>query len=206
MVAGAIPPLTEPGVVFPSDRTLVRVSRVAAVWAFGYGLYRWYYALGGTVGMLGTPVSGEQFRRINAIAGILLFASAILPVAVVSLWSRRHARPVLLVVCWIIAVGCASHALIGIGQRALSLTGRIIISYPFWLTIDRRQADLQALFFNEPWFLMEGLLWAAIARNGALRASPRRTWWLGSALAATVVATTFGLLSATGKIGRWIVG
>ena len=193
-------------VALPNARSLLLVSRLAAVWAFGYGLYRWYYALGGTFGMLGTPVSLEQFARINAIAGVLLFVAALLPIVLASVWSRRRTRPVLLALCWVIAVGCASHALIGIVQRVSSLTGALTIDYRFWQTIDRKRADLQALFFNEPWFLGEGLLWAAIAWAGALRVSPRRLWWVGSAVAATAAATAMGLLSAFGVIGKVIAG
>lgn len=189
-----------------SARMIVLVSRFAAVWAAGYGLYRWYYALGGTFGMLGTPMSFEQWRRINALAGVLLFLAAFLPIAIVNAWRSRRARPVLLALCWIIAVACVSHALIGIVQRIASLTGALTIPYPFWQTIDRREADLQALFFNEPWFLIEGLLWAAIAWGGALRVSPRRWWWMGSALVVTAASTALGLLSAFGVIGRSIVG
>src|SRR5215213_9368520 len=170
----------------PGERTLVRASRIATGWAFWYGLYRWYYAAGGTIGMLGTPISKQQFRLINAIAGALLLVWSVLPLMLLSAWRSRHARPVLLALCWVVAVGCVSHALIGVVQRVSSLTGALTIAYPFLLSIDRRQADLQALFFNEPWFLVEGLLWAAMAWGGALRVSPRRLWWLGSALAATV--------------------
>ena len=186
--------------------TLTRASQLAAIWAFGYGLYRWYYAVGGTLGMLGTPVSMEQFYRINAIAGALLFVFAVLPLITVNAWRRSAARPVLLALCWIVAVGCMSHALIGFVQRIASLSGALTIPYPFWTTIDRRKADLQALFLNEPWFLTEGLLWVIIAWAGALRDSSRRLWWFGSALAAVAVATLFGLLSAFGVIGRSIVG
>ncbi|HEU4631245.1 MAG TPA: hypothetical protein VFS08_15950 [Gemmatimonadaceae bacterium] len=191
----------------PAARPLVLASRLAAVWALGYGLYRWYYALGGTVGMLGTPaVSLAEWRRINAVAGVLLFGAALLPLVVVNAWGSPRARPLLLALSWTIAVACVSHALIGIGQRVSSLAGALTIPYPFWRTIDRREADLQALFFNEPWFLVEGLLWAVLAWRGALRASPRRRWWVGSALVATATSTVIGLLSAFGVIGRLIVG
>jgi hypothetical protein len=190
----------------PRARLLGLASRLAAVWAFGYGLYRGYYAVGGTFGMHGTPVSFEQWRRINGIGAVLMFIAALLPIALVGAWRSRRARPILLALCWVVAVGCVSHALIDMVQRVASLAGTITIPYPFWQTIDRREADLQILFFNEPWFLIEGLLWAAIAWAGALRVSPRRWWWIGSALAATAALTTIGLLSAFGVIGRWIVG
>ena len=182
-----------------------RASRLAAVWSLGYGLYRSYYALGGTIGMHGTPVSLAQWRRINAIGAAILFIIAVLAIILVNAWAYRRARPFLLVLCWIITVACVSHALIDIVQRIASLSGALTISYPFWQTIDRKTADLQDLFFNEPWFLIEGLLWAAIAWTGALRESPRRLWWVGSAVAAMVASTTVGLLSAFGVIGRMII-
>ena len=185
---------------------LAGASRLAAAWAFGYGVYRWYYALGGTVGMLGTPRSHAEWIRINAIAGVLLFVSALLPLLVLRAWSNRRAQPWLLTIAWIIAVGCSTHALIGIPQRIASLAGVLTIDYPFWQSIERREADLQALFFNEPWFLIEGVLWVAIAWAGALRDSPRRRWWMGSAVGAMLVLTVVGLLSAFGVIGRWVVG
>lgn len=191
----------------PSFRlTLIRTSQLAAAWAFAYGVYRLYYAFGGTIGKLGTPLSHEQWIRINGIAGVLLFAAALLPVLFLPAWRNRRAQPFLLAIAWIIAVGCSTHALIGIPQRLASLAGVLTIEYPFWRTIDRRSADLQALLFNEPWFLIEGLLWAGLAWAGALRDSTWRGWWIGSAVGATLVLTVIGLLSAFGVIGRWVVG
>jgi hypothetical protein len=191
-------------ILLPDEPLLRRLSWFAAGWAFCYGSYRWYYAAGGTLGMLGTPVSQQQWRLINAIAGGLLYVVALLPIAQLKAWRSRRARPLLLALCWLVTVGCVSHALIGIVQRILSLSGRLTIPYPFWLDINRRQADLQALFFNEPWFLIEGLLWAAIAWVG-LREVRGRWWWLGGAIIATLAATTAGLLSALGVIGKLIV-
>jgi hypothetical protein len=156
--------------------------------------------------MHGTPVSFAQWRRINAIGAAMLFLTAMLALVPVNAWSNHRARPFLLALCWIITVACVSHALIDIVQRSASLSGALTIPYPFWRTIDRRTADLQGLFFNEPWFFIEGLLWAAIAWTGALRESPRRLWWVGSALAATAASTATGLLSAFGVIGKVIIG
>ncbi len=188
------------------DRLLRRASRVAAVWAFGYALYRWYYAAGGGLGMFGTPVSVPQWRLVNAAGGAILVVVALLPLAMLPAWRYNRARSALLALCWLLAVGGVVHALIGITQRVASLSGVYVMELPFWRTIDRRSSDLQALLFNEPWFLIEGLLWVAIAWGGALSASRRQWWWIGSALAATVALTTVGLLSAFGVIGKWIVG
>jgi hypothetical protein len=147
-----------------------------------------------------------MWRRVNAIGALILLGAAILPIAVLRGWRRRHARTLLRALCWIVLVGCVMHALVDITQRVLSLTGKLTLSLPFWKSIDRREADLQDLFLNEPWFLVEGLLWGAIAWTGGLARSPRRGWWIASAVVAIAALTAVGLLSATGVIGRFIVG
>jgi hypothetical protein len=184
----------------------ITASRLTAAWPLFYALYRAYYALGGTLGMFGIPVSESLWRLINSIgAGILLVAAAA-RVVLLKLWSRPRLRPALLAVCWVVTVGCVMHALVDIAQRVLSLAGILPLDLPFWQTIDLRRSDLQDLLFNEPWFFAEGLLWAAIAWTGALRWSPLRRWWVMSALAAIMALTIVGLLSAFGVVGRLIIG
>jgi hypothetical protein len=189
-----------------ATQVLRRASWIAAAWAFAYALYRAYYAMGGTFGMFGVPRSEHDWRMINARGAVILAFIAVLPVAVLRLWSRPRVRPWLLTVCWVLTVGGVMHALIGAAQRLASLAGLFVMPLPFWRTIDRRSSDLQALLFNEPWFLIEGLLWAVIAWGGALSDSPRRGWWIGSAAAAVLLLTTAGLLSAFGLIGQVIIG
>jgi hypothetical protein len=156
--------------------------------------------------MHGTPGSFSLWRQVNAIGALLVLAFAVLPPLLLPAWRRRGGRPFLLVLCWIIAVGCVSHALIDIVQHAASLAGGLTIEYPFWQRIDRRALDLQVIFFNEPWFLVEGLLWTGIAWAGTLQASPRRWWWIGSALVAVAAAGTIGLLRAFGVMAKVIIG
>jgi hypothetical protein len=188
-------------------RLLTGISWAAAGWGLGYAAYRGYYALGGTGFLPGTPVPGGPFRRINAAATVILLIAAILPIAALPLWSRRGLRPLLLAVCWVVAVAGCGHALIEGTERVLSLSGRLSIDYPasVWASIDRRAADLQDLFFNEPWFLVEGLAFGALGWLN-LRTARGRRWWVGSVVAAAPVALTVGLLSATGLIGRVIIG
>jgi hypothetical protein len=182
------------------------VSAFACVWAAIYAAYRGYYALGGTAGMIGVPVSPGDFRYINAVAAIALAAAALLPLVLLQVWRRRRWQAAGLALCSIIIVGCVGHALVGISQRVLSLTGLLTMSYPFWRSIDPVQADWQALLWNEPWFLIEGLAWQAIAWTAVVReASWRGTWTLGL-LVAVIVFTAMGLLSTFGVIGRVIVG
>jgi hypothetical protein len=128
-------------------------------------------------------------------------------VALLPLWPRRTARPVLLGLCWMVAVGCVMHALIDEAQRVLSLAGLLRIDYPatVWASVDRRAADVQDMIFNEPWFLLEGLAWGAMGWLGLGRGR-RRRWWVASAVAAVVALTAVGLLSATGVIGKVVIG
>jgi hypothetical protein len=179
---------------------------LTAAWTAAYALYRSYYALGGTWGILGTPASHEQWIRINAIASAMLLVTAALAIATVPGWRNPRAVPWLLVFCWLVTVTCVGHAAIAMPSRVLSLMGVVTIEYPFWEAIDARKADLQDLFFNEPWFLIEGLLWGSLAWFGALRDSSRRGWWLVSAAVACTIATVFGLLTTLGVIDRVIVG
>jgi hypothetical protein len=183
---------------------LAAVSLVAAGWALLYALYRGYYGLGGTVGMFGTPTSWTEWRQINLVAAAILLVAAVLPVAALPLWQRPRLRPVLLAVCWVVAVGCTMHGLIDDVERVLSLTGRLRIDYPFFATVNRRAADLQDLVFNETWFLIEGILWAILAWISLGRSSSRR-WWVGTAVVAIAALTSIGLLSAFGVIGKFIV-
>jgi hypothetical protein len=191
----------------PSQRHpsgLAAVSLVAAGWALLYALYRGYYGLGGTVGMFGTPTSWTEWRQINLVAAAILLVAAVLPVAALPLWQRPRLRPVLLALCWVVAVGCTMHGLVDDLERVLSLTGRLRIDYPIFATVNRRAADLQDLAFNETWFLIEGILWAVLAWIGLGR-SPGRRWWVATAVVAVAALTSIGLLSAFGVVGTFIV-
>jgi hypothetical protein len=180
---------------------------LAGGWALLYALYRGYYALGGTIGMFGTPVSQSQWRLINGVAAVLLALAAVLPVATARLWQHPRGRVVLLALGWVIAVGCVMHALVDITTRLLSIAGVLHMEFPFFVagSVDRRASDLQDLFFNEPWFLVEGLLWGALCWMELASARSRR-WWLVSALVATAALTVIGVLSAAGIVGRFIIG
>jgi hypothetical protein len=189
------------------DRLLTRLSLAAAVCALGYALYRAYYGVGGTLGMIGVPRSDEQWRAINLVAAALILGAGVLPLVALKLWHATGPRRILLGAAWIIAVACIGHALINDILRVASLAGLYDVSYPpdFWVSVDRTAADLQDLLFNETWFLVEGLLWATIAST-VLGPSAARRWWITTMSVAVVVATVAGLLSAFGVIGRVVVG
>jgi hypothetical protein len=182
------------------------VAVALAVWAAGYAAYRFYYAFGGQVGMIGRPAPGQHFRRDNFIGSAIILLAALLPLIAVSAWRHRPVRRLVPVIGWIAAVGCCMHALTLMTLRVLSLTGVHPTHIPpgLWLSIDRHEADLQDLFFNEPWFFVEGCLWALFALTALAPSSRQR--WLRSAVVACVLATAVGLLSGVGAIPTFRAG
>jgi hypothetical protein len=188
-----------------TDRRGRRRRLVAALslWGLWYAGYRAYYAFGGTVGMIGTPVSESDFRTVNAVGASVIVAAAVVPWLVLVWHPARRAVPVL---GWVVAVGCCMHALVDWTLRLLSLTGVHPTQLPaeVWVSYDRTLADLQDVLLNEPWFLVEGLLWAALALSVV-----RPVWyrlWLVTAVLATLVLTLIGVLSGVGAIGSFVVG
>jgi hypothetical protein len=175
---------------------------LASVWALLYAGYRAYYAFGGTVGLIGRPVSESRLQAINAAGAAIILVAAALPWLV--LWSARFRR-ITPVLGWVVAVGCCMHALVDATLRVLSLTGVHPTQLPssVWATYDRRTSDLQDLFLNEPWFLVQGLLWAALTLYVVRRA--RRRAWLVSAIVATLALTVVGVLSGLDVLGSFTI-
>ncbi len=171
-----------------------RLAQWLAACSLLYAGYRAYYAVGGTAGMIGEPVSQAQFQAINAIGSLLIVVlSAVLPLVLVHVRRLHRAAPVL---GWIGAVGCCMHALVDITLRVLSVTGQYPTELPVaaWRSFDRRTADLQDLLFNEPWFLVVGLLWGALALT-FVHPRKRRAWVVSAVVACL-------LLSVVGRAQR----
>jgi hypothetical protein len=183
-----------------------RLAIALAVWAAWYAAYRFYYAFGGQVGMIGRPSPAHPFRRDNFVGGAIILLAALLPLIAVSAWRHRPVRRLVPVVGWIAAVGCCMHALTLITLRVLSLTGLHPIHYPagLWLSIDRREADLQDLLLNEPWFFVEGCLWALFALSLLPPSSHPR--WRRSAVAGCVLAAAVGISSGLGALPTFRAG
>lgn len=205
MTAGA--EAREPG-RWPS-RSVTVLSFVACGLGLLYASYRGYYALGGTAGMFGVPESQAQWTFLNGFAAIGLLVAAAVPIVALPLWDRRVARPILLTLFTIAAVGLVMHGLIDETQRILHLAGladrfHIQIRVTGFRSRDMRVSDLQDIFLNEPWFLAEGVVCGSLVWL-ALRARAARAWWLAGAAFATAVCVAFGLLSAAGVIGRSVV-
>lgn len=199
------------GQPWPPIRILTACLAVS-VGAVAYGLYRGYYALGGTAGQFGAPASPTQWLALNAFAAVALLAAAAVPLLTCVLWRWRAARVTLLVLFSMAAVGLAMHALTDEIQRALSLTGlaaRWHVALPAdsmagWRWKDQRAADLQDALLNEPWFLAEGILCGCLVRL-ALENPRRRRWWTVAAVLAVLGMTAYGVLTSVGAVSRAIV-
>jgi hypothetical protein len=196
-------------VIVTDVSTAPRTRRLAVAlgcWAAWYAAYRFYYAFGGRVGMIGDPSPAAHFRRDNAIGAAIILLAALLPPLAARAFRHTAVRRVVPVVSWVAAVGCCMHALTLMILRVLSLTGTHAVHYPagVWLSLDRQKADLQDLFFNEPWFLIEGCLWALFALS-VLQPSSRRQW-RRSAVVACVLATAAGVLSGLGAVPTFSTG
>lgn len=183
------------------------ISVGACVWAAVYAAYRSYYAFGGRAFLPGTirPGSEATFQLINFTGAAVILVAAVVPIAILPLWSRPQLRGGLLVLCWVVAVGCCMHALVDIVERVLSLAGAIEIHYPDpWASVDHRAADVQDLFFNEPWFLFEGLAFAGLAWIVMGPGRGRRLWLITASIALFGLVT-LGLLVMTGVVGQVII-
>lgn len=187
------------------DAILLRLSVAACLWGALYGVYRLYYGLGGTGFIPGELSSAATFRYINLFAAAVMLVLAVLPIVMHQARNSARWKLLVLIVCWLVAVACCSHALIDIVQRILSLTGHLQIQYPssIWHTVNYKEADLQDLFGNEPWFLIEGLLFAAIGWRNVPKGAHRK--WMYILLGAVGVSTIIGILVAVGAIGRTVI-
>ncbi len=183
-----------------------RLAFALAVWGASYAAYRFYYAFGGDIGMIGVPRSPAQFRQINLMGGAIILIAAVLPPVAASAWRHERVRKLVVVAGWIAVVGCCTHAITDEILRLLSLTGvhPTRFSPEFWVSVDRDKADLQDVLLNEPWFFVEGLLAALLALTALPR--PARAPWLRSAAIACAAASIVGMLSGLDVIPRFHLG
>ncbi len=192
-----------------TSRPVVVLSLVACGLGLAYASYRGYYALGGSAGMFGVPESQAQWAFLNGFAAVSLLVASAVPIVALPLWNRRVARPVLLTLFTVAAVGLVMHGLIDETQRLLHLAGladrfHIQVRLAGWRSVDMRASDLQDILLNEPWFLAQGLVCGALVWV-VLHGQAARTSWLAGAAFATAVCTIFGVLSTMGVVGRSIV-
>jgi hypothetical protein len=117
--------------------------------------------------MTGVRVSRAQFESINLVGAVIVAAIGVVPVIGLATWRHARVRRDLLALSWALAVGLVMHGLVDDVQRVASLLGLHEVNYPAsaWRSVDRYQADIQDLVFNETWFIGDGLLFATILRS-----------------------------------------
>ena len=177
-----------------------------ALWAAWYAAYRFYYAFGGQIGMVGRPAPAAHFRDDNLVGAAIILSAGLVPLA--AAWGRGHRsiRGLVITVGWVATVGSCMHGLTLEILRILSLSGLHSTHYPpgLWVSLDRHQADLQDALFNEPWFLITGLLYARFTLT-ALKPTSRPLWQRSAAIA-TLLSLVVGVLSGLGAIPTLRVG
>jgi hypothetical protein len=142
----------------------------AAVWSLAYMLPHLYWAAGGTAMLSAVrPAAPEEpgFRLINWVASAMLTGAALIVFLLARGTRPRPLRWALLAIVWAGCVLSIAHAIYGIVDRTLVVTGvRLVESRQF--AVDEHGWILWDLLVFEPWFLVEGLLfglagWAALA-------------------------------------------
>ena len=146
------------------DRSARRVAVALALWAGWYAAYRFYYGFGGHLGMIGRHSPAQHLRRDNVVGGAIILLAALLPSIAVIAWRQRPVRRLVPLSAGWRRLAPAPRLHADDPARAQSDRGasgplppRAVAPH------DRRQADLQDLLINEPWFFVEGCLWALFA-------------------------------------------
>lgn len=176
-----------------ADRGAVRRNVFAAAlaaWSIAYVLPHLYWGLGGTLGLSAvkpTASALEDWRAINLAASGVLVLPAVIAVALIRGRPGRT-RSSVLVVTVVGAAIAASHGIYGITYRALMIAGVIDVDgEPFDLS--RHGWVIWDLVVFEPWFLIEGVLFAG-AGGAAVAAESRRRWTVVCAIAVTAATLT----------------
>jgi hypothetical protein len=191
--AARLPMAEAPPTSQRTDRTLVVFATMLSVWSVGYLVPHLYWALGGTIGLSAVKPSASalpEWRAINGAASGVLALPALVAAALVR--ARRGAvKTGLLLITLAGSAIAASHGVYGIVYRSLIIAGAI--------DVDGRSFDASRhgwviwdLLVFEPWFLIEGLLFAAL--GGAATSRSSRPRWIVGCAAATALATVTGLI------------
>jgi hypothetical protein len=177
-----------------SSRCLMWSGYAILIWSAANGLLHFLWALGIGVSML-KPSALEipQFKVANLAVAILLTAVGFLGLAFIHLRGRNYLS------WWLLAVslvGCSlstSHGVYGVVNRILQIAGVVELESGPFGPIEHAYV-LWDLFLIEPWFTIEGILFAIAGWCYLDSARSKRIWLLLCAVGVIV-----GLI--TGLVG-----
>lgn len=177
------------------SKRLVWWAAALAVWSTLYALAHVYWAAGGHAGFsLLKPAATElaTWQEINAMASVVLMVPVGVAVGLTLSGQRPRVRRTLPAGCLIGASIAASHGAFGIVYRILNVASVVDIdgrafepSTDGWVVWD--------LVLFEPWFLIEGILFAGTGWAALTTDRDQRRWLTACAFGATA-ATIIGLL------------
>ncbi len=164
----------------PRDRLWV-FAPALSVWSVLYVLPHVYWAVGGDFGfstLKPSATAQEGWQAINALASVILLLPVAIGLALPRARSHRLARALLLTACLGGASIAMSHGVYGIVYRVLNIVGVVDIDGQRFTTAQHPWV-LWDLFVFEPWFLIEGGLFAGAGWASMSGAESGRRWLLG---------------------------
>jgi hypothetical protein len=164
-------------------------------WSVLYILPHLYWAVGGELGFSALKRSAtaqEGWQAINAAASLILLLPVGIGLALLRAPTHRLARALLLSAGLGGAAIAGSHGAYGIVYRLLNVVGVVAVDGRGF-TASEHPWVLWDLLVFEPWFLIEGVLFAATGWASMSGSESRRRWLL-ACLLGTSLATTTGVL------------
>jgi hypothetical protein len=179
-----------------SPRDELRLAATAlSAWSLLYVLPHLYWAGGGQLGFSALKPSAtaqEGWQAINAAASLILLLPVAIGLALPRARSRRLSRALLLAACLGGASIAVSHGLYGMVYRLLNIVGVVEVDGRAFTTTQHSWV-LWDLFVFEPWFVIEGVLFAAAGWASISGSEWRRRWLLGC-LVGILLAMTSGVV------------
>ncbi|MBE3560514.1 MAG: DUF3995 domain-containing protein [Ktedonobacteraceae bacterium] len=152
-------------------RRAQRIAYMACGWALLFAALSFFWGAGGRTGLhpLEQPATASNLLWvvINLAAGILKIVGGLIALALVRTWKQRFIHRLLLIFTWLMGVGMCLYAGLGLVSDVLHVTG--IINDPatwrwfFWY-----------LVLWDPWWLLGGVLYVALAWITTLSARSRK--------------------------------
>lgn len=172
------------------------IATALSVWSGLYVVPHVYWAVGGDAGFSALKPSATahpDWQAINAVASVILLVPVAIGLLLPRSSSHRRTRTLLLAACLAGASIAASHGIYGVVYRFLNLTGAVDIDGQQFTPAEHTWV-IWDLYFFEPWFLIEGVLFASAGWAAIASARAQRRW-----LFACSVGTSLAL--ASGVVG-----